>query len=115
MDKKLIKESLRINRKVLKWMGSGDTGISSKVIAGTIIGIKLNGSWSNYTPHDQCDFGRCYRLVNEHVPELKNYLPMLSKASSKWRIFINNWDTMERLYVSESPKLNDFMNKVNHE
>lgn len=89
-----------MEKKILEWMSTDETGISSKAMAFASVGIKSSGSFSNYTPSDPSDFNRCLKLV-AHVPEVKEMFPVIAKLSKQWEVVINNWDVIEASFLNE--------------
>lgn len=89
---------MSIERKILKWMASEHTGISSKAMAFCAVGIK-NYHFST-EPSDPSDFERCLGLVKA-VPEVKKKFPKIMKMSDKWERFLTSWDYIETLFLDE--------------
>ena len=83
--------------KILKWLASDNTGMSSQFMAFTAIEIK-----PKYTshPYDPSDLNRCILLVEE-VPEIKEKFNIIAKSSKEWGAVINNWDALVSLFHSE--------------
>ena len=84
-----------IPEKVLRWLLSGDTGLSSKAIVRKLMGYDkpIKGQVvtddhsilehvGNY-PHDTDDLGRCIRLL-EAVPEFKSRLKEMATVNKEW-------------------------------
>jgi hypothetical protein len=72
-----------------EWLGSWDTGISSRTIYHVLRGTPWSGPFRPDVPHDPADFGRCYRLLKVAPPE--------------WRANLARWDDLTRLYEEEEP------------
>jgi hypothetical protein len=92
-------------KKAIAWMDSREAGASSKVMIKKILNIPSTKD-VEYQPYpvDPSDFGRCYRLVNQHLPELKEKINCLKSVSKKWSILIENWSELEGLYEEERTK-----------
>ena len=75
------------------WRASDDTGTSSLYMASVIWG----GSNHYSAPSDPSDFGRCYRLIRA-VPGTKESLGLLSEKSEYWRLLVEHWGELEKLY-----------------
>lgn len=90
--------------KLLDWLTSGDTGMSSMTIAKCAIGRKPDHDWS--IPSDSHDFGRCYRLV-KLIPELRDALPVLAQKFPMWAPLVAEWGELTAMYeqdVAEAPQ-----------
>lgn len=82
------------------WLGSDDTGMSSKYLAAQLSSGKPDTDFAY--PHDPDDFGRCYRMLRvctdiagnfQVIPDLPNPWPQLRTA----------WPELEKLWEEESP------------
>lgn len=82
--------------KVLEWLLSSDTGMSSRTIALAGIGGKRPEPWGWDVPHDPADFGRCARLL-ARIPELRTpaFLRLLQEGGEKWPKLIARWDEVQ--------------------
>jgi hypothetical protein len=49
-------------------------------------------------PADASDFGRCYRLVKEVMPEWELRLPEISRKYPVWRPIVVHWEILCRAY-----------------
>ena len=58
--------------KILRWMATGETGISSKKMAFTAVGEEYEKNYPSH-PHDPADFNRCLMLLDA-VPEIRDHL-----------------------------------------
>lgn len=75
-----------------EWIVNDDTGISSKTLWAALKGININNIPNGRFdyPHDNSDFGRCYRLVKncgitkEHLNEVKKVFNWLSPLIDAW-------------------------------
>lgn len=84
--------------KLLDWLASGDTGMSSKTIAKCAIGRKPDHDWS--IPYDSDDFSRCYRLL-QLIPELRGVLPVLAQKFPMWAPLVAEWDELTAMYEQD--------------
>ena len=76
--------------RILLWLATGETGISSKTMA--FCAIETNYEKGCH-PYDPADLRRCMLLV-EQIPEIKDYFPKIAKLSDTWGRIIDNWDTL---------------------
>ncbi len=88
-----------IKDRLIEWLQSGDTGLSSKYMAAVCAGA---GAARNFYPSDPSDFGRCYRFLKA-VPEARENLHKLKDSGAVWAAYVDRWDEMERLYEEEQP------------
>jgi len=88
-----------LERKVLAWLASRDTGVSSKVLAFASVGLTEKLDDLCY-PWDASDLGRCIRLV-ESIPEVRLTFPVVCRISNKWCNIIDHWDELVELYNHE--------------
>jgi len=85
-----------------EWLTSGDTGVSSQIIFSVMSGSKwIIKDWRNW-PHDNADFGRCYRLL-ERFPEWRDRLKEVFVAFPAWGPMVYAWPELEALYREEHP------------
>ena len=84
----------------LAWIVGDDTGISSKAIWATMMGVPVGGlGWSSY-PRDPDDIGRCFRLL-ALVPEWRERLPEMAALSPEWAALVGEWIDLEALWMTE--------------
>ena len=107
-----------ISEDLLKWIASGDRGASSETIVTKLAGIDLAHGCS-CEPHDPSDFRRCLLLLDA-VPELKSKLDKMKEVSNYWRLLIENWNELEKMYHEEkssgrAPKLYEKMKLLRRE
>ncbi len=104
MDKEL-------NKRMMRWITSRDTGMSSQTLWAAIMGIEMHGP---SIPHDQDDFGRCYRLLCYCDPETKEHaLKTVGELHEIWKPFIKEWKTMTELYeANKGMELHALIKKV---
>lgn len=106
---------MEINDKVLKWIANGERGLSSETIVRELAGIDLTQGRGS-EPYDPSDFRRCLLLLDA-VPEFRGRLEEMKKVSEYWKLLIENWSELERLYHEEknngtAPKLYAKMAKL---
>jgi hypothetical protein len=88
-----------IERKVIRWLLSGDTGVSSTALCAHMIGEKPEED--DYSPpSDPSDLGRCLRLL-EILPEWKARVPEMAVHGPGWAGLVEQWDTIVNLYYNE--------------
>ena len=103
--------------RLLKWLLSDDTGISSEAIAAKMNGLEPPRQWGSH-PHDTGDFGRCHRLL-VIMPEYSDRLDEMRELSPEWAALVEDWDDITRLYlhdeINHTSKCYDRMkNILNH-
>lgn len=91
---------MSIERKILEWMATSNTGTSSKAMAFCAAGLKNNSPFCNGYPSDPSDFNRCLKLLDK-VPEIRNHFDEISKLSAVWKATIDNWDKIESTFLNE--------------
>ena len=79
-----------MDRKILKWMLTGDTGMSSEAIAAKMAGID-NGNTMH--PFDPSDLNRCVEFFKA-VPEAKERIGEMREVSPSWNKIVEAWDTL---------------------
>lgn len=84
-----------------EWLDGYDTGISSKAICRTLLGLPVEDPTP---PRDPADFGRCYRLL-KLFPDWRARLAEVAKAfpASAWPALVACWDELTQLYELELP------------
>jgi hypothetical protein len=87
--------SQNIEARALHWALHGDTGTSSKAIAGVMTG-KLPKDGYCY-PHDGGDFGRCIGLLAA-VPEWRSRLSEMRAVGPEWAAIVDHWEELEALF-----------------
>lgn len=95
------------------WLLSGGCGISSRTMAGVLLGVNprsikddRNLAWNTGHPRDNSDFGRCLRFLefikNEEIK--KSLLALMQFVSPEWKVLVDHWGEFETLYNDESGK-----------
>jgi hypothetical protein len=88
----------QIARKVMDWMTTSPTGLSSVTMAAWLtFGVESAGK--NH-PQDPEDFNRCLMLLTA-VPELRPYIHRMGKLSPAWRLLAARWEEIERTFLDE--------------
>lgn len=87
--------------KAVKWLLSGNSGLSSKTMLAFFLGHEEpDKSFGPHYPHDLSDFGRCYKLIKS-FPEFENRLNELSdipKIGHIWKKIVSNWQQLSHYY-----------------
>jgi hypothetical protein len=90
---------MEISKELLKWIATGERGLSSETIVAKLTGVDLiQGRMSE--PYDPSDFKRCLLLL-EAVPELKPKMEKMKEVPNYWKLLIENWIELEILYNEE--------------
>ena len=84
--------------RIIHWLASGDTGVSSQNIAFECLGETLRIKSS--TPLDPDDLGRCLRLISK-VPECRAAVDSLGGKYEKWAIAAKHWDELAMMMEEE--------------
>ena len=86
-----------IDRAVIWWFGTGRVGVSSRTLA-----MRATHRFAKHEghPHDPDDFDRCLRLLAD-VPQLRERLHLVAKASPYWAALVARWDEVEALHLDE--------------
>ena len=82
------------------WIGSHDTGASSKAILVAALGGTPAYGWDY--PYDVSDFGRCVRLLRK-LPELRDpaFARLRREGGPIWRELIKQWGKIESMFEEE--------------
>lgn len=81
-----------------RWLVAGERGISSEYMASVALtGEVQRARWSDPTPSDAPDLGRCVLLVDA-VPEIRGTFNVLRLASKVWNIYVEHWDELAALW-----------------
>jgi len=100
--------------RLFAWSLSDDTGSSSRTLAAAAGGLTECHSFTcPSVPHDDDDFGRCLRLV-EDVPEIKVLFPFIREALPIWAPILDHWDYLATLSISDSSICFDAIRKLNN-
>lgn len=86
-----------MDQRAAAWIAGHDTGVSSKTIWATMMGVKPR--WSSH-PHDAADLGRCLRLL-EVIPEWIPRMPEMRAVSREWAAILTHWDELAALMEEE--------------
>ncbi|MBL8499575.1 MAG: hypothetical protein JNL77_03160 [Nitrosomonas sp.] len=92
--------------KIIQWLLSDDTGVSSVAIVSKMTGHKP--LWGNGVPYDQDDFGRCHRLL-EAIPEFMVRIEEMAECSPQWAVLVKHWHELTQLYLSNPEEMHDRM------
>lgn len=77
---------------VIEWLGSGDTGMSSKALAFEFLGNRNYPDMAS-TPLDPADLGRCLRLIDK-VPAVRGSVDTLAARYESWGKMAPVWDVL---------------------
>lgn len=86
--------------RIIQWLCSGETGLSSKTMVCIHTGNEMDGDWGFRAPRDVADFRRCWLLV-EAVPEIRNSFPLIAEKCPAFKGVIENWDVISAAYERE--------------
>ena len=86
-----------LEKRACAWILGGQTGLSSKAIWATMLGVEA-ARWDH--PHDPDDMVRCLRLLRE-IPEWRARLPEMSAVSAYWAVLVAHWDEIEQTIRAE--------------
>ncbi len=76
-------------------------GVSSRLIEKQMTGKQVTGILKNSNvPHDSCDFGRCFELLNTH-PDWISRLGEMTKYGINWQRLILRWTECTHLYQQQ--------------
>jgi len=76
-------------QKVLTWLGSRDTGRSSKALAFELLGVAYDDA--SFAPVDPADLGRCLRLIRL-APAVRACVDRLARKYKGWAKAAAVWD-----------------------
>jgi len=93
--------------KIIQWLLSDDTGISSMAIVSQMTGFKT-GQWGDDYPTDGYDFGRCQRLL-EKIPEFMVRIEEMAQSSPQWAVLVEHWHELTQLYLKPVPNKDEVM------
>ena len=87
-----------LDKQILGWLSTGDTGLSSETIA----------FWAGYDvmredhshPVDPADFNRCLKLLDA-APLLRERLSKMAMLNDTWARFVERWDEIEATFLEE--------------
>jgi hypothetical protein len=85
-----------LERRVISWLLSDDTGASSTSICAHMLGEPSEG----YAPSDCSDLGRCLRLL-DLVPDWAPRLHEMAAYGPDWKGLLEQWDQIVHLYHNE--------------
>ena len=89
-------------RRIVEWLASGETGISSETIAFRALGTKNGDPFGEGYPHDPDDFIRCLTVANLLSDETRAaVLDALSLTCKEWATVVTNWRKWERELLAE--------------
>lgn len=86
---------------ILNWLFNGETGISSKAMAATALGVHIEDAWDREPPQDPDDFNRCLKLVRA-APEVRESFDKIAALSPAWAAIVANWEKIESRFLDEA-------------
>lgn len=92
-----------LQKKIGEWLMNDDTGLSSKCIAGILLGADPTAVVRTPHPLDPSDFGRCLRLVRFLGLTAKD-LDVMTGVSDEWKAVVDNWNRWAELYDEASKR-----------
>lgn len=95
-----------ISLRAVEWLAHGDRGLSSETIFTHLTGIDAVGSCNRrprWHPTDAGDLGRCRRLLEDDVPELRPAFTRMGEVSAVWKRLVKHWDALCALMDREAP------------
>jgi hypothetical protein len=90
---------MNMNKKILQWYATGETGVSSKAMAAAVSGCELDPGWSDH-PSDPADFNRCLKFLIA-VPEANLHMSKVAALSDIWAKLVDRWDELEQCFIDE--------------
>lgn len=84
---------MKWHKKIIEWLATNETGMSSETIAFAALGSPRE--ITSY-PHDPADLRRCIVLLDK-VPEAAQVLPNLASTSPEWEGLVRNWPTLTKM------------------
>jgi len=87
---------LEMKNKILRWIGTGRVGASSKAMAMAAIDVFADA----HHPHDPDDFNRCLLLLSA-VPEVRHHMDKVAAMSKWWSALVARWDEVEQCFLDE--------------
>lgn len=98
---------LSIHQRAVRWMVSGDKGLSSETLWAALMGGEQGPNW---TPSDSHDFGRCYRLL-KLIPEWRARLGDVPKVLPDWKQLVAAWPECEALWEAAGCKWSNALDR----
>lgn len=92
-----------ITQKLLEWLASDDTGLSSRAILAHLTGDPVVAAMNKYHwdyPRDPSDFGRCVRLLDIE-PSFRACIGEMANICPEWAALATHWGELEALYSEE--------------
>ena len=87
-----------VAKRAMEWLGSGETGISSKAICAYMLG-GASADDDSY-PRDPSDLGRCLRLLDQ-VPEWKPRMAEMAQWGPVWKLMSERWEVLTASMLEE--------------
>ena len=91
-----------VTERLLRWYTNGETGLSSKAIAGTASGYFLTDSAGFNVPHDPSDLRRCVLLLRAAPEAREKGLMVLAEKYPLWAELASIWDDLVAMLIEET-------------
>lgn len=91
-----------LSESAVKWLASGERGVSSETIFGHLTGIDALKGFRMDVPYDPSDFRRC-QLLLEQVPELMTQFYRMAEVNEKWANLYSAWPAIIAAMDEEAP------------
>ena len=88
---------MKWHKKIIKWLATGETGVSSMTIAFAALGEPYERPGH---PGDPADLRRCMVLL-DRVPEAARVLPNLAATSPAWEGLVREWAALAKMLREE--------------
>lgn len=100
------KANPELSQAAVRWLASGERGVSSNTIFQWLTGIDALSGERMYHPYDPTDFRRC-RLLLEQVPELQPHFYRMREVSQQWSNLVDQWGAICAAMDEEVPDWRD--------
>ncbi len=87
-------------RKMIEWVGTQDTGISSMTMWCALMDVDGRNGIDADVPHDISDFRRCYHMV-EYGKVTGSDLQKVKKQYPWFAPFVDNWRELSLFFEEE--------------
>lgn len=104
-----MSNNIPLSPEAIRWLASGDRGVSSNTIFTHITGVNALNSWPEGYPHHPCS-PWCFRLCQlllEQCPEIKANFDLMRTASPQWERLVEAWDDILIQFNRDAPDWRD--------
>lgn len=85
---------MNLSDEMVRWLASGERGVSSNTIFTHLTAVNAMGRWPHMShPLDPDDLTRCVKLL-EMCPELRIAFPQMVDLSPQWAALVSCWDEL---------------------